>query len=64
MRTPDAIRQKRYRDRRRLGKLTVLVELSAEGVELLKKWGYEVGDKDSIGQALSALLSDLVLDEA
>jgi hypothetical protein len=64
MRTPDAIRQKRYRDRRRLGKLTVLVELSAEGVELLQKWGYEVGDKDSIGQALSALLSDLVLDEA
>jgi hypothetical protein len=66
MRTPNAIRQKRYRHRhrRRLGKRTVLLELSAEGMELLQKRGYEVGDKDSIGQALSALLSDLVLDEA
>jgi len=64
MRTPNAIRQKRYWDRRRLGKRTVLVELNAEGVELLQKRGYEVGDKDSIRQAVTALLSDLVLDEA
>ena len=64
MRTPNAIRQKRYRDRRRLGKRTVLVELNAEGGELLQERGYEVGDKVEIGHALSALLSDLVLDEA
>ena len=56
--------RKRYRDRRRLGKMSVLVVVSEQDIELLQKRGYEVGDKDSIGQAVTALLSDLVLDEA
>jgi hypothetical protein len=64
MRTPDAIRAKRYRDRRRLGKVSVQVEVSEQDIELLQKRGYEVADKLSIGQAVSALLSDLVLEAA
>jgi hypothetical protein len=64
LRTPNAIRQKRYRDRRRLGKQPVQVEVSELDIELLQKRGYEVGDKVSIGQAVSALLSDLVLETA
>ena len=65
MRTPDAVRQRRVRRRRRLGLLMVQVELSEEIIELLEKRGYDPRrDKVSMGQALSALLSDLVLDEA
>jgi hypothetical protein len=52
MRTPDAIRAKRYRDRR---KMSVIIVLSGEDIDLLQKRGYEVGDKVSIGQAVSAL---------
>jgi len=39
-----------------------MIVLSGEDIDLLQKRGYEVGDKDSIGQAVSALLSDLVLE--
>ncbi len=61
MRTPDAIRAKRYRDRRRFGKVSVQVEVSEQDIELLQKRGYEVYREDqlSIGQAVSAPLSDL-----
>ena len=65
MRTPDAIRQRRARRRRRLGLRMVQVEVSEEAIELLEKRGYEPRRNDaSIGQAVMALLSDLVLDEA
>jgi hypothetical protein len=63
MRTPDAIRKRRSRRRRSLGLSLVQVEVSKDAVELLKKRGYEPrGDKVSIGLAVTALLSDLVLD--
>jgi hypothetical protein len=43
----------------------VQVEISEEIIELLEKRGYDPRrDKVSIGQALTALLSDLVLDAA
>jgi hypothetical protein len=41
MRTPDAIRQRRTRRRRRLGLRMVPVEVSEGAVELLEKRGYE-----------------------
>jgi hypothetical protein len=63
MRTPDAIRQRR--SRRRLGLRMVQVEISEEAVELLRKRGYDPReDNTSIGLAVTALLSDLVLDAA
>jgi hypothetical protein len=65
MRTPDAVRQRRARRRRRLGLHMVQVEISEEIIELLEKRGYEPRrDKVSIGHAVMALLSDLVLDAA
>ena len=65
MRTPDAVRQRRARRRRRLGLHMVQVEVSEEAIELLEKRGYEPRrDKVSIGHAVTALLSDLVLDAA
>jgi hypothetical protein len=65
MRTPDAIRQRRVRRRRRLGLRMVNVEISEEAIELLEKRGYLLGRTDaSIGLAVMALLSDLVLDGA
>ena len=65
MRTPDAVRQRRVRRRRRLGLRMVQVEFSEEIIELLEKRGYDPRrDKVSIGQAVTALLSDLVLDAA
>jgi hypothetical protein len=65
MRTPDAVRQRRVRRRRRLGLRMVQVEISEEIIELLEKRGYDPRrDKVSIGLAVTALLSDLVLDEA
>ncbi len=45
-----------------MGKQSDLVEVSVQDIELPQKRGYEVGDKVSIGQAVSALLSDLVLE--
>ena len=65
MRTPDAVRQRRVRRRRRLGLRMVQVEISEEIIELLEKRGYEPRRNDaSIGLAVTALLSDLVLDAA
>jgi len=65
MRTPDAVRQRRVRRRRRLGLRMVQVEISEEIIELLEKRGYDPRrDKVSIGLAVTALLSDLVLDAA
>jgi hypothetical protein len=64
MRTPDAIRQRRGRRRRKLGLRMVHVEISEEAIELLEKRGYLLGASSdaSIGLAVTALLSDLVLD--
>ena len=57
MRTPDAIRQRRVRWRRRLGLRMVQVEISEEIIELLEKRGYDPRrDKVSIGLAITALL--------
>ena len=65
MRTPDAVRQRRVRRRRRLGLRMVQVEISEEIIELLEKRGYDPRrDKISIGLAVTALLSDLVLEAA
>ena len=65
MRTPDAIRQRRVRRGRRLGLRSIHVEISEEAIELLEKRGYDPRrDKASIGQAVTALLSDLVLEAA
>ena len=65
MRTPDAVRQRRVRRRRRLGLRMVQVEISEEIIELLEKRGYEPRRNDaSIGLAVTALLSDLVLEAA
>jgi hypothetical protein len=65
MRTPDAIRQRRARRRRRFGLRMVYVEISEEIIELLEERGYDPRRDDaSIGQAVTALLSDLVLDAA
>ena len=65
MLTPDAVRQRRARRRQRLGLRMVQVEISEEIIELLEKRGYDPRrDKVSIGLAVTALLSDLVLDAA
>ena len=65
MRTPDAIRQRRVRRGRRLGLRSIQVETSEEAIELLEKRGYDPRrDKASIGQAVTALLSDRVLEAA
>jgi hypothetical protein len=65
MRTPDAVRQRRMRRRRRLGLRIVQVEISEEIIELLEKRGYDPRrNRASIGQAVTALLSDLVLEAA
>ena len=65
MRTPDAVRQRRVRRRSRLGLRMVQVEISEEIIELLEKRGYDPRrDKISIGLAVTALLSDLVLEAA
>jgi hypothetical protein len=64
------LRPGRHRDcgaqgsRRRLGLRMVQVEISEEIIELLEKRGYDRRDKVSIGLAVTALLSDLVLDAA
>ena len=64
MRTPDAIRHRRVR-RRRSSVAMVQFEISEEAIELLEKRGYQPPRDDaSIGQAVSAQLSDLVLDAA
>ena len=66
MGTPTAIRMRRMRRRRKLGMHLVKTEISEEAVELLEKRGYLLGASSdaSIGLAVTALLSDLVLDAA
>ena len=65
MRTPDATRVRRMRRHRSLGLRVVPVEIGGDAIELLKKRGYELRhDKLSIGMAITALLSDLVLEAA
>jgi hypothetical protein len=66
MRTPDFLRQRHVRRRRRFGLRKVSIEISQEGIELLEKRGYLLGPTSdaSIGLAVTALLSDLVLEEA
>jgi hypothetical protein len=65
VRTPDAIRQRRWRKRRKLGLRVVQVEISEDVIKLLAQQGYLLSPKPaSIGLAVTALLSDLVLDAA
>ena len=65
MRTSSALRMRRLRLRRKLGMHLVKAEISEEAVELLAKRGYLLGRTPaSIGLAVTALLSDLVLDSA
>ena len=60
---PGAIRQRRMRRRRKLGMHSVKTEISTEAVELLAKRGYlNARTPASMGLAITALLSDLVLD--
>ena len=63
--TPTAIRMRRMRRRRKLGMHLVKTEISEEAVELLAKRGYLLTRTPaSMGLAIAALLSDLVLDAA
>jgi hypothetical protein len=56
---------KRMRRRRKLGLHSVRAEISEEAVELLAKRGYLLTRTPaSMGLAITALLSDLVLDAA
>ena len=64
MRTPDAVRQRRVRRRRRLGLHMVQVEISEEIIELQEKRLLGPSSDTSIGRAVTALLSDLVLNAA
>jgi hypothetical protein len=53
------------RKRRRFGMQFVTAEISEEAIELLEKQGYlETRTPAAIGLAITALLSDLVLDAA
>ena len=63
MRTPDFLRQRRVRRGRRFGLRKVSIEISQEGIELLENRGYLLALTDAgIGLAVTALLSDLVLE--
>jgi len=66
MRAPDAKRSRQYRRRKRFGLRRVSIDVSKEGVELLAKRGYLLSRTDTaaIGAAVTALLSDLVLEAA
>jgi hypothetical protein len=57
MRTPNALRQKRYRDRRRKGLFPVQIAVSQSDVEFLKARAYEINrfDKESIGHAVEGV---------
>jgi hypothetical protein len=64
--TPDFLRQRRVGRPRRFGLRKVSIEISKKGIELLEKRGYLLGaiSDASLGLAVTALLSDLVLDVA
>ena len=54
---------RRMRRRRRFGMRCVTAEISEEAIKLLEKQGYlETRSPASIGLAITALLSDLILD--
>ena len=56
-------RMRRLRRRRRFGMKVVMVEMPLEAIELLEQQGYlETRTPASMGLAITALLSDLVLD--
>jgi len=58
-------RMRRLRRRRRWGMQFVMVEMPLEAIELLAKRGYLLTRTPaSMGLAITALLSDLVLDAA
>ena len=58
-------RMRRLRRRRRFGMQFVTAEISEEAIKLLEKQGYlETRTPASMGLAITALLSDLVLDAA
>jgi hypothetical protein len=63
MKTTSTERMRRTRRRRRFGIAFVQVEMPLEAIELLEKRGYLLmRTPASIGLAITALLSDLVLD--
>ena len=65
MKTTSTERMRRLRKRRRWGMQFVMVEMPLEAIELLEKQGYlKTRSPASIGLAITALLSDLVLDAA
>ena len=65
MKTTSTDRMRRTRRRRRFGMRCVTVEMPLEAIELLEKQGYlETRSPASMGLAITALLSDLVLDAA
>ena len=65
MKTTSTERMRRTRRRRRFGMQFVTVEMPLEAIELLEKqWYLETRTPASMGLAITALLSDLVLDAA
>jgi len=57
-------RVRKSRERKRLGKTPCQVIVTEQEVDYLRRRGYSVrpGDKSSIGDAVSSLLGDLVLE--
>jgi hypothetical protein len=65
MKTTSTERMRRTRRRRRFGIAFVQVEMPLEAIKLLEKRGYLLTRTPaSMGLAITALLSDLVLDAA
>ena len=65
MKTTSTERMRRLRRPAALGLAVRLVEMPPEAIELLEKQGYlETRTPASMGLAITALLSDLVLDAA
>jgi hypothetical protein len=65
MKTTSTDRMRRLRRRRRFGMQIVKAEISEEAIKLLEKQGYlETRSPAGMGLAITALLSDLVLDAA
>jgi hypothetical protein len=65
MKTTSADRMRRTRRRRRFGIAFVQIEMPLEAIELLEKQGYLLTRSPaSMGLAITALLSDLVLEAA
>jgi hypothetical protein len=63
MKTTSTEHMRRLRRRRRWGMQFVMVEMPLEAIELLEKQGYLLTRSPaSMGLAITALLSDLVLD--